>query len=365
MKGKEINYFGGGNTAYGFVHYFETNFQQLNRLFILKGGPGIGKSTIMKSIGNEWNEKGYDVEWIRSTKDVDLIDGLIIPQLKVGIVDGTDPYMIEPRIPIVVGEYVNLDVAYHRDALIRRKEDIIHLFDVIQRGYKSVYETFQRALKEHDQLESYYIKEINRDKADQLTNEWIKDHIPEGKRGSNPVEKHRFLGASTPNGPIDFVENITETITNRYFIKGRPGSGKSTMLKKIAKAALNQGYTTEIYHCGFDPKSLDMVIVRELDWAIFDSTAPHEYFPSKTNDTILDLYALTITPGTDEKYASDIQETTERYKRDMKKGIEKLKEVKQFEDKLKEIYDQASNFTTIQSIRKQLNDELIKEEKTL
>ena len=43
-----------------------------------------------------------------------------------------------------------------------------------------------------------------------------------------------------------------------------------------------------------------MVIVRELGFAIFDSTAPHEYFPSREGDEIIDMYALIVTPGTDE-----------------------------------------------------------------
>ena len=69
------------------------------------------------------------------------------------------------------------------------------------------------------------------------------------------------------------------------------------MLKKLAKAAEEKGFEVEVYHCGFDPNSLDMVIVRELGFAIFDSTAPHEYFPSREGDEIIDMYALIVTRG--------------------------------------------------------------------
>lgn len=48
--------------------------------------------------------------------------------------------------------------------------------------------------------------------------------------------------------------------------------------------------------------SLDMVLLRELDIVIFDSTAPHEYFPDRDNDEVVDMYEITVTPGTDEKY---------------------------------------------------------------
>lgn len=48
--------------------------------------------------------------------------------------------------------------------------------------------------------------------------------------------------------------------------------------KKIAAAAESRGFDVEMYHCGFDPESIDMVLVRELKFCVFDSTNPHEYF---------------------------------------------------------------------------------------
>lgn len=132
------------------------------------------------------------------------------------------------------------------------------------------------------------------------------------------------------------------------------------MLKKIAKTAFERGYSTEIYHCGFDPNSLDMVIVRELDWAIFDSTAPHEYFPSRKNDVSIDLYKLTITPGTDEKYENEINDAQRRYKAEMKKGLDRLKAVKNLEDELNKIYNEATKVSSITSIREEINEQIIK-----
>lgn len=67
------------------------------------------------------------------------------------------------------------------------------------------------------------------------------------------------------------------------------------MLKKIVAAGEQRGFDVEVYHCGFDPNSLDMVILREKGIAIFDSTAPHEYFPERNSDEIIDMYERCIT----------------------------------------------------------------------
>jgi len=92
MAGRVINYYAGGNTALGFYSFYESNLKGLDRLFILKGGPGTGKSTLMKKIGQKWKDKGYDIELLHCSSDNNSIDGVIIPKLKVGVVDGTAPH---------------------------------------------------------------------------------------------------------------------------------------------------------------------------------------------------------------------------------------------------------------------------------
>lgn len=358
LIGQELNYYAGGNTAKGFLHFFESNLEGLERVFILKGGPGTGKSTFIRSIGRDWQEKGYVVEWIHCSSDVGSLDGVIIPKLKVGIVDGTSPHIIEPKAVGVIDDYVNLGIALNRSKLIPHRDTILTLNQKIKEAYNQAYMAFSVGLRKHDELEKIFIGEIDFEKAKQVTDYWIDRLIGEEKREKEGLVRHRFLGASTPKGPIDFIENLTENVSHRYFIKGRPGNGKSTMLKKIASKALERGFDVEMYHCGFDPKSLDMIIVRELDFAIFDSTAPHEHFPKRSGDELIDLYSLVIKPGTDEKYAEKIKKVTNEYKKKMKEGIGYLAKTKQLRNELESYYIQATDFSIVESIRDQVNEEI-------
>ena len=65
---------------------------------------------------------------------------------------------------------------------------------------------------------------------------------------------------------MNHIQDLTEGF-KRYMIKGRPGTGKSTLLKELAKKSETLGYDTEIYHCSFDPQSLDMVLIQSLTFA--------------------------------------------------------------------------------------------------
>jgi energy-coupling factor transporter ATP-binding protein EcfA2 len=149
---------------------------------------------------------------------------------------------------------------------------------------------------------------------------------------------------------MDYIENLTSGISKRYLLKGRPGTGKSTLLRKLAAASAARGLNTEVYSCAFDSNSLDMIIWPELDKCLFDSTAPHLYEPSRPNDEVIDMYGQCVTPGTDEKYNSDLEDISARYKDAVQNGTAHLLEAKKQLDALMRIYTGAADQDEIQRV---------------
>lgn len=348
------NYFACANSSRGFYNLFDSNLQGINRIYILKGGPGTGKSTLMKKIGAYFYDLGYSIEFIHCSSDVTSLDGVIIPDLSVAIVDGTAPHIIEPKAPGAIEEYVNLGIAWDSDLLIPHKEAILSLKQQIEKCYTETYKAFAEALVVHDEWEKIYIDEMNFDIAPAF-----RDFICQTLLNYEPINhkaivKHRFFGSSTPTGPVDYIEDLTKSLKKRYFIKGRPGSGKSTLLKQIAATCETLGFDIEVYHCAFDPESLDMVLIPPLGICFFDSTAPHEYFPTLDSDEIIDTYAALITPGTDEKFELELTEFARRYKETVSKGTQSLAQAKQLHDELENYYIEAINFDISQAIYVQL-----------
>ncbi|MDF2547200.1 MAG: ATPase [Anaerosolibacter sp.] len=92
-KGSIKKVFPGGNTAKGFFSYYDNIIgTDATRLFIIKGGPGVGKSSFMKKIAQEMIDKGYDVEFHQCSSDNGSVDGIVIPALKIAMIDGTAPH---------------------------------------------------------------------------------------------------------------------------------------------------------------------------------------------------------------------------------------------------------------------------------
>ena len=86
-----------------------------------------------------------------------------------------------------------------------------------------------------------------------------------------------FLGANSKNGFVSLYDNFTNPAAGDFMwvIKGSPGCGKSTFMKRLGAAAVAVGLRTEYILCSGDPDSLDAVYFPEKRLAYVDGTAPH------------------------------------------------------------------------------------------
>ena len=89
-----IQYFLGANSPSGFYSLYDhlLSPEQARAIYILKGGPGCGKSTLMRQIGARAEEAGLETEYILCSGDPDSLDAVILPEKAVAIVDGTAPH---------------------------------------------------------------------------------------------------------------------------------------------------------------------------------------------------------------------------------------------------------------------------------
>ena len=129
-------YFLGGNTVRGFVSCYSGFCRgPEDFLWVIKGGPGCGKSSFMKTIGRAAEEKGLDVEYVLCSGDPESVDGVYFPALHTGYADGTAPHVLEAVTPGAAGLYLDLSRFYDRLALQPERRTI----EQLQRRYQSLY----------------------------------------------------------------------------------------------------------------------------------------------------------------------------------------------------------------------------------
>lgn len=100
------------------------------------------------------------------------------------------------------------------------------------------------------------------------------------KNGKNEVDF--FLGANSPNGFHSLYSEVTGPIPGKrlFLIKGTAGSGKSSMMRRIAGEMAGRETLVERLHCSSDPDSLDGVILHKAGCTILDATPPHVVEPA-------------------------------------------------------------------------------------
>ena len=99
-----IHYFPGGNTAEGFCSHFGDILPapMQRRMFYLKGGPGVGKSTLMRRVGEAAEKAGLEVEYFHCSSDPDSLDAVCLPQKGAALMDGTAPPAMTRMMPSTV-----------------------------------------------------------------------------------------------------------------------------------------------------------------------------------------------------------------------------------------------------------------------
>ena len=81
----KVCFYLGANSPTGFYSLYDQLLEpeQAETIYILKGGPGCGKSSLMRRVAQAMEEKGASVEYIACSGDPDSLDAVVIPALFV------------------------------------------------------------------------------------------------------------------------------------------------------------------------------------------------------------------------------------------------------------------------------------------
>jgi hypothetical protein len=158
--------FFGANTAEGFVGYYDqiVDMYDLKKLYILKGGSGVGKSTFIKKFADHL--AGHDRDFLVCSGDPSSLDGVIIPDKKIGIIDGTAPHAVDPKYPGIADEIINLGEYIIAEKVKAGKKEIAELSDKKKEYYKKATEMLRLARETHYRLEGFYKGAVDFNKID-------------------------------------------------------------------------------------------------------------------------------------------------------------------------------------------------------
>lgn len=350
--GRIRHFFAGGNTGVGFYSFYDQVVgPEPYRRYILKGGPGTGKSTFMKQIGEELLTRGFDLEYLHCSSDHNSLDGLLIPALKTAFLDGTAPHTIDPVYPGAVDEIIDLGAFWNLKSLKAKQSPIMETGKKKKACFERAYVYLNAALGiyRHWRKTNYsrldqqaWLTALYEIKADLLSN-----CQPTGQKGHL---RHLFASAITADGPVHFLESLGSAATRLYILDGPPGTGRDEILKRLVTAAVDLGLDVEVFHCALDPTKYDHLWLPDLKTAVFTSTWPHQYRP---NDDRRCRYIAT-NPFLKPELGPDsdtLKEFRLVFSTLWERAVGWLRQAKKFHQELEELYVDSMDFNQITQLR--------------
>lgn len=268
--GNFVHFFLGSNTPQGFVSRFDQLGTPLDgwHKFVIKGGPGTGKSSLMKRAAQLLMEAGDPfVEQIHCSSDPDSLDAVISNKFKISIADGTPPHVIEPKYPGAFETVVNLTDCWDEEKLQRKRGEIVELCTrnstchdrccrFLTAASSLIYDTYRIAVECTDP------EKIARYARRLAAKEFRATDVDRG------TEAVRFLSTVTPQGLITYTDSVKTMCDRVYLIDDEWGASSRLLLSALRSAALSAGLDIITCYCPLSPyEKLEHLIIPSIGMA--------------------------------------------------------------------------------------------------
>ncbi|BAK99299.1 hypothetical protein OBV_21010 [Oscillibacter valericigenes Sjm18-20] len=290
------NFFLGANGGDGFQSLFDRLAgEHTYDLMILKGGPGVGKSTFLSSVGEAMEEVGERVEYLRCSGNPDSLDGLVLPDMACAAVDGTAPHTLEPNYPAAVDRIVDLGRFYDLMAAKASRDEIVALIQKHRQANDRAY----RCLKAARQVELETVaagqKAFDFQRADRRLDGIIARELR--KKGGEPGRTdYRFLGGITCRGTVWRFDSVDALCTRVYELTDR-WELAGPLLERLRKTAADRGWNVIACPSPEEPARLEHLLIPGLELGFVTSRPGMEYGKKPTRRIRLDALTHTEEQG--------------------------------------------------------------------
>ena len=301
LNGVITHYMGKSYTGQGVKTLYKEIIQEAAQVYFFKGPTTFRLTEILKEIGYTAIRRGKNLEWFYDPLHEEIVEGVYIIDSKTLYLQ-TDE--VDPSYYGAGHEWVPYYEAYNEEKLldigdVARDKQITN--DVwLSKGLSAL----TRAKAIHDDWEQLIQPAMDWEGINTLGQQLVKEGIGNVKLQKNSQVTHRLMGSLTPLGAKDTLSSISKSLKSRLYIKGLPGSGKSSFMKKFGEEAKTHGLDIRYIWCGLDANSVDGIVIPELQLCLVDATSPHVYEPEREGDEIVDFFQyIDQTVLDDEKLA--------------------------------------------------------------
>ena len=342
----------GANTPEGFFSYYgELDRAAPSRKLIIKGGPGTGKSSLMRKAAEVWEGAGESVEYIVCSSDPDSLDAAIARDRGTALVDGTAPHVVEPVCPGAYDEIINLGSFWNQKRLRGARSDIEALSGRIGECYKSAYRFLRAARTAQTDIRATVCAGTDTKRAERLAERIAKKEFKKKDAAKPGTVSRRFISGITPLGIKHYINEDLEGF-GRVYVLYDPFKTGGSILSALCRAAADAGYDVTCCYCPMSPGGFpEHLIIEELSLAFVSENAFHAYGGEPVRRVNLERY---VSEELRRKNRQKIRFDMSLCRALTGRAVEYIKEAKSLHDELETIYTGAMDFKKLGAFRTKL-----------
>lgn len=348
---EKLRYFLGANSPTGFYGYFQKAYGADWKVWLIKGGPGTGKSTLLRRVtqtaGGEW-------EYIHCSSDPKSLDAVISTEKRVMIADATAPHTMDARYPGCVEQILDVGGGFDLTSLRQKREQVVTLMSA---------NAVQHRRAVHYLAAAAQVQQVRQEQAEEKLRE--KELKTAAKKlcdtewpvlGSVGRESLRGLSAVTPDGVLFYETTITALADRIYVLQDDWGAVSAAFLADLREELLARGYDVITSRCSLFPdKKLEHLILPQQRVAFVTSNAAHRFTAAIGQETDLtDFYKSQVGTEDELKHFQTLEKSL------LNEASACMAKALAIHDELEQCYIHSMNFEFTQKKAEELG-ELLKE----
>lgn len=336
-------YFLGCPTPQGFsTHLFDDIRSHGFTTYIIKGGPGTGKSSMMKKIANSLSDIEKP-ELYYCSSDPASLDAVVFRNLKVIIVDGTSPHVVEPEYPGVSQIFVDLGLCWNLDEMIKNKDGIIKTTVANKKCHALVRRYLNAIHSINEDVFSIGESALNKVKLNGYCERLSARIFPKKKHEGKGSIIYRQITSITPDGVITH-DNLFDGM-NVFRINDDYYAVSDRLMKFLADKAASMQYNVIVSANVFHGNSVyEQIIIPELKTAFV--TGSRDISAGVNNINALRFYDRSILREKRGRLSFDKGIANEL----ICEAVSTLKLAKDIHDELESYYIKAMDFKKVDNI---------------
>ena len=346
-QGKTPCFFLGANTPKGYYSRFDQllNYDPKGKCFLIKGGPGTGKATLMKKVAEALKEKGLEPELIYCTADTDSLDAVITPDGSFAILDATLPHAVEPKYAGAYETTVSLCDCWDEAVLKKNSEKIMEFFDKNRELHERGRRYIAAAANLFDEAARLSLDTISQEKVAKTALRVCAREFKKRRRRPG-TEKIRFLSGVTDRGIFTFDETAEALCDRIYVLEDDCGAASRIFMSTVRRTALDFGLDIITCRCSIFPtEKIEHVFIPELHLGFMTSNKRH---PVAAPPYRVIHAKRFVDEKKFAKYKIRIRFTLRAATELINEAVRCMKEAKTVHDELESLYIPAMDFSLVE-----------------